>query len=136
MPYKCENCKEIGARMNLLFEIRLCKKCVNSSKYKLISKSKAIIKYFLNKNDLVSNCDLVKKFFVGNPYYKTGPPMTLYLENEIQQIFLKKYNNLLNDFFIILNPQNNMENVLFIMKKYFDEKKNYRKNNKKNILSI
>ena len=45
MPYNCEECNELGARLNSIIGIRLCEKCVNSDKYKLICKSDAIKKY-------------------------------------------------------------------------------------------
>ena len=52
MPYACEDCGEQGARMNSMFEIRLCQVCSTLPKYKLICKSKALNQYVLTDTDL------------------------------------------------------------------------------------
>jgi len=134
MPYNCEDCNQPGARMNLIFGIRLCKNCNCLPQYKLICKSKAMDKYFLNKNDLEHNYNISKEYSVSNPYNKSGPPMTLYLEQQIQQIFLQKYYDLINNILKISNPEDNIDNVIFRIKNYYDEKKNYKKQQKQNII--
>lgn len=93
MPYNCEDCGIQGARMNLFFEIRLCKICSHSFKYKLICKSKALSLYKLSNDDLQNN--QANEYYCKNPYYKSGPPMTLYLELDIQRIFFNKYNDII-----------------------------------------
>lgn len=102
MPYKCEDCGCQGARMNSLFEIRLCINCSHSLKYKLICKSKAFEQYKLISSDIISNP--IKEYYCRNPYWKSGPPMTLYLEYDIQRIFFIKYDDIIKNELLILNP--------------------------------
>jgi hypothetical protein len=131
MPFACEDCGEMGARMNALFEIRLCVECSKSAKYKLICKSKAQSVYLLSKTDFNTILpNPPKEYLVKNPHYKSGPPMTLYLETEIQQLFLSKYNELITNILIILNPLDNIENTIDLVKNYFEEKKNSKKQEK------
>lgn len=110
MPYECKDCGKMGARMNSLFEIRLCVDCSNSFKYKLICKSKALNQYLLTKSDLDNNPELVQEYLVKNPHYKSGPPMTLYLESQVHKIFMIKYKEIIKKIFI---EQSNLYNKLF-----------------------
>lgn len=132
MPFVCEDCGEIGARMNLLFEIRLCKECSKSTKYKLICKSKALSEYLLTNTDLVNYPNPPKEYLVNNPHYKSGPPMTLYLESSIQQVFLFKYNNLITNILLIPNPLNNISNVKKSILNYLEEQKDIKRFEKYN----
>lgn len=106
MPYNCEDCGSTGAKMKTLFEIRLCDDCSQSFKYKLISKSKVIDIYKLTPIDLANNNLLnyqIKEYYCKNPHYKSGPPMTLYLESDIQKIFLRKYSDIIQNKLQIVN---------------------------------
>lgn len=136
MPFACEDCKEMGARMNPLFEIRLCVKCSKSQKYKLICKSKALTQYLLT-NTYFANCPIpLQEYLVKNPHYKSGPPMTLYLETQIQQLFISKYDNLITNILMIPFPLDNIEKTITSIVNYFEEKKNSKKQEKYNkILS-
>lgn len=133
MPFTCENCGEIGARMNSIFKIRLCINCLHSPKYKLVSKSKALNKYRLTQSDLDNYPNSLEKYLVINPYYKSGPPMTLYYETQIEQVFLYKYNNLIYQL-CIMEP--NVDQIIKIIFNYHEEqkciKKQKTKNNKNN----
>lgn len=102
MPYNCDDCGNIGGRMNLLFGIRLCKNCQTSFKYKLICKSKALKQYKLTQNDL-ENVQ-IEKYLCKNPYNKSGNHMTLYFEFDIQQIFLDKYEDIIKNKLHMPNP--------------------------------
>lgn len=136
MPYNCEDCGQQGARMNSLFEIRLCVNCSCSNKYKLICKSKAMGKYLLTNTDIANGPNPPKEYRVKNPHYKSGPPMTLYLESEIEELFLLKYNDLITNILMIQNPHDNIEKVLKEIENYFEEQKNIKKSSKHNkILS-
>lgn len=123
MPYECEECGKLGARLNSLFDIRLCVDCVSSSKYKLICKSKALSKYLLTKADLENFEELLEEYLVKNPHYKSGPPMTLYLESEIQKIFLSKYYEVIKKIFnkFILDNVNDCD---YIQNEIIDKIKN------------
>lgn len=112
MPYNCEECGNLGARMNVLFKIRLCVNCTKSFKYKVITKSKAFNEFKLQQADLDNysnnNPNEIKEYIVANPHYKSGPPMRLYLQSDITKVFLSKYNDL------IINTPNtqNIPNLL------------------------
>lgn len=130
MPFACEDCGGMGGRMNNLFEIRLCADCSKSSKYKLICKSKAFTEYLLTKTDFENNPTPPKEYLVKNPHYKSGPPMTLYLESSIQQLFLSKYDDLITNILLIPNPMDNMEKTIEKIKNYLEEQKDIDKKNK------
>ena len=130
MPYNCEECNELGARLNSIIGIRLCEKCVNSDKYKLICKSDAIKKYKLSKTDFDNNN--FEEMYCKNPHYRSGPVMTLYYENEIINFFINKYNNLIRNTLLIDNPHNNIENTIAKVKNYYDDIKNNNKDKKIN----
>ena len=130
MPYTCEDCGQIGARMNNLFEIRLCTECSRSDKYKLICKSKALKEYLLTNIDLYTSPNPSQEYLVKNPHYKSGPPMTLYLEKSIQQIFLNKYNDLITNVLFIQNPIYNIKNVVYNISNYLDKQKDTEKQKK------
>ena len=123
MPYNCEECGELGARMNALFEIRLCINCVDSLKYKLICKSKAQSEFILTKSDF--NNYPYKEFYAKNPHYKSGPYMTLYFESDIHNLFLNKYNDLIHNNLNIFNLDLH-ENIEYVKQSVI----NYLKNQK------
>lgn len=55
MPKKnseCDECGETPARINRIFDKRLCKECRENPEYKLIYKTTAKNKYFLNEKDI------------------------------------------------------------------------------------
>ena len=130
MPFACEDCCGMGGRMNLMFEIRLCADCSKSSKYKLICKSKAFTEYLLTKTDFENNPTPPKEYLVKNPHYKSGPPMTLYLESSIQQLFLSKYDDLITNILMIPNPLDNMKKTIEKIENYLEEQKDIEKQKK------
>lgn len=136
MPFICEDCGEIGARMNTLFGIRLCVECSKSIKYKLMCKSKVLSEYLLTKTDLDSDPNPPQEYLVKNPHYKSGPPMVLYLEIEIQRVFLSKYDNLINNILMIQNPLSNMKNTINFIMDYFKEQKHTKQKAKYNKILI
>ena len=136
MPYLCEDCGILGARMNLFFEIRLCKLCSHSFKYKLICKSKSINKYKLSQSDLQNN--QIKEYYCINPHYKSGPPMTIYLESDIQTIFFQKYNDIITTKLQIISNDNQEDNeqIIKMVINYLDQiKLNSIQNKFKKILN-
>lgn len=132
MPYACEDCGEPGARMNSLFEIRLCANCSSSPKYKLICKSKALNQFALTQTDLDTHPIQLEEYRVKNPHYRSGPPMTLYKQMEIEQIFLSKYNNLIIQLAIQDPelPSQTPEKISVIIKDYWREQKDLKKQQK------
>lgn len=141
MPYNCEDCGELGARMNTLFEIRLCSNCLNSPKYKLICKSKVLNLYKLTEKDLNDYENPPKEYLVKNPHYSSSSPMILYQQKQIEQVFLWKYEELIKEL-SIQEPLANIEETSYKIEEYKEEKKqlkkqeNYRKTlNKYNIES-
>lgn len=129
MPFACEDCGEIGARMKILFEIRLCGLCSNSSKYKLVCKSKIFNEYLLTWSDLDNYFEPPKKYLVQNPHYRSGPPMTLYKVKDIEQVFLSTYNDLIVKIGIH-EPNINLAQTVEIIKDYYREQKNIKKQEK------
>lgn len=130
MPYECEECGTIGARKNLIFEIRLCSNCHKLNKYKLICKSKVFSIYKLTQYDLLCYPIKLTEYLVNNPYYKSGPPMTLYLFTQIIEIFISKYKDLLKNILNIQEPLNNLEMTIEILNDYFKEQKYLKKQEK------
>lgn len=129
MPYNCEDCGILGARMNTLLEIRLCETCAQKSEYKLICKSIALKQYKLSETDLLNNLEL-KNYQCKNPHWKSGPAMTLFLERDIQQIFLIKYNNIVTNELRINNPQDNISNTVNLVINYLEDTKDRIKQSK------
>lgn len=129
MPYNCEDCGGQGARMNSMFEIRLCETCSHGSKYKLICKSVGIKQYKLTESDLANNQHL-RQFHCKNPYWKSGPAMTLYLESEIQEIFLVKYHDVITNKLGIHNPNSNIANTVIQVIEFLEDSKNKVKQDK------
>lgn len=132
MPFACEDCGEMGARMNSMFEIRLCQACSTLPKYKLICKSKALNQYILTDTDLNSHQIPPEEYRVKNPHYRSGPPMTLYKQTEIEQVFLSKYNNLIVQLAIQDPdlPTQIPEQIAEVIKDYLREQKETKKQQK------
>lgn len=132
MPFPCEDCGEMGARMNSLFEIRLCVNCSSSHKYKLICKSKALNQYVLTQTDLDTYPTPPEEYKVKNPHYRSGPPMTLYKQVDIEQVFLSKYNNLITQLSTQDPelPSQPPEQIAEILKDYWREQKDLKKQQK------
>lgn len=133
MPYNCEECGELGARMNSRFEIRLCEKCSSSQKYKLICKSVVMNKYKLTDtelNNLRLNNLKLKQYYGINPHWRSGPPMILFLETDIFQLFLQKHHNTVVNILNIHNPDADMANAVGLVLDWIEENKNKIKQNK------
>lgn len=132
MPFACEDCGEMGSRMNSMFEIRLCQACSTLPKYKLICKSKALNQYALTDTDLNSHPIPPEEYRVKNPHYRSGPPMTLYKQTEIEQVFLSKYNNLIIQLAIQDPdlPTQIPEQIAEVIKDYLREQKDLKKQQK------
>jgi len=132
MPYACEDCGEQGGRMNSMFEIRLCQACSTLPKYKLICKSKALNQYVLTQTDLDSHPIPPEEYRVKNPHYRSGPPMTLYKQIEIEQVFLSKYDNLITQ--LVLQdqelPSQTPKQIAEIINDYLREQKYLKKQQK------
>ena len=89
MPYNCEECNVIGAKLNNLVEKRLCKDCLKSDNYILICKSMVRSKYNYNNNDFENYPYRV--IYTNNPFYKSASGMNLFYEKEIKKYFIEKY---------------------------------------------
>lgn len=89
MPYNCEECNVIGAKLNNLVEKRLCKDCLKSDNYILICKSMVKSKYNYNNNDFENYPYRV--IYTNNPFYKSASGMNLFYEKEIKKYFIEKY---------------------------------------------
>lgn len=130
MPYNCEECGKVGARLNSMLEIRLCENCVAGPKYRTICKSIAMKKYKLT--DLELGNAQIKHYLCKNPHWKSGPAMTLYLETDIQQLFLQGYTEIITDVLkkpIPLEPISIDETSEEILN-WIEEKKNEAKHSK------
>ena len=89
MPYNCEECNVIGAKLNNLIEKRLCKDCLKSDNYILICKSMVKSKYNYNNNDFENYPYRV--IYTNNPFYKSASGMNLFYEKEIKKYFIEKH---------------------------------------------
>ncbi len=83
----CQACLKYKGKFSNLHNILLCNICKDSPDYINICKSLAKTKYFLTDADLTD----LKSTKVKNPHYKSGPPMTLFCEKDIINIFCAKY---------------------------------------------
>ena len=93
MPYNCEECNVIGAKLNNLVEKRLCKDCLKSDDYILICKSMVKSKYNYNNNDFENYPYRV--IYTNNPFYKSASGMNLFYEKEIKKYFIEKHKNII-----------------------------------------
>ena len=89
MPYNCEECNIIGAKLNNLVEKRLCKDCLTSDKYILICKSMVKSNYNFNNNDFENYPYEV--IYTKNPHYKCATSMNLFYEKDIKKYFIEKH---------------------------------------------
>ena len=151
MPYNCEECNVIGAKLNNLVEKRLCRDCLKSDNYILICKSMVKSKYNYNNNDFENYPYSV--IYTNNPFYKSASGMNLFYEKDIKKYFIEKHktiviknideinyklnyklgnNILINDNAIDYeNLSNEIINSLFV---YIEEYIEIEKDNKKKIL--
>ena len=90
MPYNCEECNVIGAKLNNLVEKRLCRDCLKSDNYILICKSMVKSKYNYNNNDFENYPYSV--IYTNNPFYKSASGMNLFYEKDIKKYFIEKHN--------------------------------------------
>ena len=131
MPYNCEECGNLGARMNTILEIRLCETCSHSYKYKLICKSQGFKKYLLTEIDLNGQNQIqLVQYHCKNPHWKSGPAMTLYLESELAQVFLNKYNDVITNRLNILEPILDIDDTLSQVSDWLKDSKNKVKQDK------
>lgn len=152
MPYNCEECNVIGAKLNNLVEKRLCKDCLKSDNYILICKSMVKSKYNYNYNDFENYPYRV--IYTNNPYYKSASGMNLFYEKEIKKYFIEKHktiviknidelNHKLNYKLgnnIIINHDNNIDyenlsnEIINSLVVYIEEYIETEKDNKKEVL--
>ena len=147
MPYNCEECNVIGAKLNNLVEKRLCKDCLSSDKYNLICKSMVKSNYNFNNNDFENYPYEV--IYTKNPHYRCATSMRLFYEKDIKKYFIEKYkavviknideiNHKLNNNIIINNNVINYENlsneIINSLVKHIEEYIEIEKENKKEIL--
>jgi hypothetical protein len=148
MPYNCEECNVIGAKLNNLVEKRLCKDCLKSDNYILICKSMVKSKYNYNNNDFENYPYRV--IYTNNPFYKSASGMNLFYEKEIKKYFIDKYkaiviknidelNYKLGNNSIVINDnaidyENLSNETINSMVNYIEEYIEIEKNNKKEIL--
>jgi hypothetical protein len=126
MPFLCEECNNLGARLIFGLDIRLCKDCKQLIKYRLISKTHALKDYGLKLSD-IQNTNYKE---VGNPLFRGANNMILFKEQDILNIFLNKYNKIISieNKEILENPEPNLE-----YKNIVKDILNYYKDNKSNI---
>jgi hypothetical protein len=89
MPYNCEECNIIGAKLNNLVEKRLCKDCLISDKYRMICKSEVKNQYNFNNNDFENYPYQI--IYTNNPLYKCASSMKLFYEKDIKKYFIQKH---------------------------------------------
>lgn len=128
MPYNCDDCGKDRARMNTIFEIRLCQECKGTFKYKTICKSEVIKRYKLTKTELQNYP--YKEFVCVNPMYRSASPMYLYLEKEIQQYFIEKHNDIVVNNLNIIIESEPIENIISKVFDYLDKIKNTKNKSK------
>ena len=147
MPYNCEECNVIGAKLNNLVEKRLCKDCLKSDNYILICKSMVKSKYNYNNNDFENYPYRV--IYTNNPFYKSASGMNLFYEKEIKKYFIKKNKDIfiknIDEIYyklgiILINVENNIDyenlsnEIINSIVNYIEEYIEIEKDNKKEIL--
>ena len=147
MPYNCEECNVIGAKLNNLVEKRLCKDCLKSDNYILICKSMVKSKYNYNNNDFENYPYRV--IYTNNPFYKSASGMNLFYEKEIKKYFIEKYkavviknideinyklgnNIVIND--NVIDYENLSNEIINSLVNYIEEYIETEKENKKDVL--
>jgi len=148
MPYNCEECNVIGAKLNNLVEKRLCKDCLTSDKYILICKSMVKSNYNFNNNDFENYPYEV--IYTKNPHYRCATSMSLFYEKDIKKYFIEKHkaiviknfnelNHKLGNNNIIINDNDidyeNLSNeIINSLVKHIEEYIEIEKDNKKEVL--
>jgi len=152
MPYNCEECNVIGAKLNNLVEKRLCKDCLTSDKYILICKSMVKSKYNYNNNDFENYPYRV--IYTNNPFYKSASGMNLFYEKEIKKYFIEKHkavvikninqlnyelnyklgNNIVINHNNVIDYENFSNETINSMVKHIEEYIEIEKDNKKEVL--
>lgn len=107
MPYNCEECNIIGAKLNNLVEKRLCRDCLISDNYILICKSMVKSKYNFNNNDFENYPYQI--IYTNNPLYKCASSMKLFYEKDIKKYFIQKHKVIIIKNINQLNYQLNYE---------------------------
>ncbi len=132
MPYKCEECQQLGARLNHIFEKRLCVNCLSSNKYKLICKSEVLKRYQLTKTDLTNY--QYEEILCTNPIYPNASPMTLYYEREIKTFFINKYKKIIEEKlnFQEYISEDNIDYIITLVLNYLVKQKQESRENKFN----
>lgn len=123
MPFNCEDCKVLGARLSNIVNKRLCENCASNKQYKTICKSDVIKNYKLTKIDLENYP--YRTVECRNPVYRCASPMILYFELEIKRYFIEKYENIINNVLNIelLDEDIKIENVIKYLKTIKSKKK-------------
>ena len=149
MPYNCEECNVIGAKLNNLVEKRLCKDCLKSDNYILICKSMVKSKYNYNNNDFENYPYRV--IYTNNPFYKSASGMNLFYEKEIKKYFIEKHKAVVIKNIdevnyklgiILINVENNIDyenlsnEIINSIVNYIEEYIEIEKENKKDILLV
>jgi hypothetical protein len=146
MPYNCEECNVIGAKLNNLVEKRLCKDCLLSDNYILICKSMVKSKYNYNNNDFENYPYRV--IYTNNPFYKSASGMNLFYEKDIKKYFIEKHkaivikninqlnyklgNIVIND--NVIDYENLSNEIINSLVVYIEEYIETEKDNKKEVL--
>jgi hypothetical protein len=147
MPYNCEECNVIGAKLNNLIEKRLCKDCLISDKYRMICKSEVKNQYNFNNNDFENYPYQI--IYTNNPLYKCASSMKLFYEKDIKKYFIQKhkviiiknideinyklYNNIvIND--NAIDYENLSNEIINSLVKHIEEYIEIEKDNKKEVL--
>jgi hypothetical protein len=147
MPYNCEECNIIGAKLNNLVEKRLCKDCLISDKYRMICKSEVKNQYKFNNNDFENYPYRV--IYTNNPFYKSASGMNLFYEKDIKKYFIEKHkaiviknideinykldnNIVIND--NVIDYENLSNEIINSLVKHIEEYIEIEKENKKEIL--
>ena len=147
MPYNCEECNVVGAKLNNLVEKRLCKDCLTSDKYILICKSMVKSNYNFNNNDFENYPYEV--IYTKNPHYRCATSMNLFYEKDIKKYFIEKHkaiviknideinhelgnNILIND--NVIDYENLSNEIINSLVRHIEEYIEIEKDNKKKIL--
>jgi hypothetical protein len=148
MPYNCEECNVIGAKLNNLVEKRLCRDCLISDKYRMICKSEVKNQYNFNNNDFENYPYQI--IYTNNPLYKCASSMNLFYEKEIKKYFIEKHKNIIikninhelnyklgNNIVIndnVIDYENLSNEIINSLVKHIEEYIETEKENKKEIL--
>ena len=148
MPYNCEECNVIGAKLNNLVEKRLCKDCLLSDKYILICKSMVKSNYNFNNNDFENYPYQV--IYTKNPHYRCATSMSLFYEKDIKKYFIEKnkaiviknideINHKLNNNIVfnhdnVIDYENLSNEIINSLVKHIEEYIEIEKDNKKEVL--